>query len=56
MNDEKSKSAAITTGAGDSGDTGSRRSWHKPTVTRIDIKRTKNEPGSGGDGVGTHTT
>lgn len=51
MDNEKSKGASITAGARETGDSGSRRIWSKPIVTRIDIKRTMVGTGSLNDGV-----
>lgn len=40
MDNGKDKSATITAGTGDTGNTGYRRTWSKPIVKRIEIKRT----------------
>ncbi|WP_157046145.1 hypothetical protein [Geotalea uraniireducens] len=52
MDNKKSKSAAITAGTGETWDTGSCRTWSKPIVTRINIKKTMLSTGSVNDGDG----
>ncbi len=45
----KDKSAIMTTGTGDTGNTGYRRTWSKPIVKRIEIKQTMFGAQSGAD-------
>lgn len=40
VDNEKDKSATMTTGTGDTGNSEYRRTWSKPIVKRIEIKRT----------------
>lgn len=54
VDNEKDKSATITTGTGDTGNTGYLRTWSKPIVKRIEIKRTMLGARSGADS--THFT
>lgn len=56
MNNEKNKSVEITSNAGETvaGDEAVHRPWHKPTVKRIDMKRTMFSLGSGADSVSVH--
>ena len=53
MENEKDKSTAMTSGKSGtvSQETVGRRPWHKPTVTRIDMKKTMAGFGSGTDGL-----
>lgn len=52
MDTGKNKSAAMTSEAGEivAGDEDTRRPWHKPPVTRIEMKRTLAGGGSFVDG------
>lgn len=52
MNEEKSESASIISLAGETAavDEHIRRPWHKPPITRIEIKRTMLGTGSLNDG------
>lgn len=52
MKEEQSNEATIVADNGNNDDH-PLRPWHKPPITRIEIKRTRNWPGSGGDGGGT---
>ncbi len=54
MDNEKNKGVAMTSGTGKAvaGDSVTRRPWHKPTVMRIDLKRTMVGDGSAADGTG----
>lgn len=49
MDNGKDKSAIMTTGTGNTGNTGYRRTWSKPIVKRIEIKRTMFGARSGAD-------
>ena len=54
MDNEKNKDLGMAFEAGEpvAGDTAVRRPWHKPAVTRIDIKRTMQGGNSENDGFG----
>jgi hypothetical protein len=58
MSLEKSEIFAMTSGSGDamSEDTVCRHPWHKPTIARIEIKRTLDGGGSSPDGFPPGTT
>lgn len=53
MENEKDKSTAMTSENNRtvSPDAAERRPWHKPTITRIDMKKTLSGEASGADGV-----
>ena len=54
MENEKNKGTAMTSEKSGtvSQEMVGRRPWHKPTVTRIDLKKTMSNAGSGGDLTG----
>jgi hypothetical protein len=57
MNFELIENLNVTQDAEDSGPQPSTRPvWSKPTITRIELKRTLLKAGSGGDGLGSSTT
>ena len=56
MDNGKDKSVTITTGTGDTGNTRCRRTWSKPMVKHLEIKRTMQGVQSAIDGAKTGHT